>query len=134
MRKVTRRDNIISIISFFLIIAVISIYAYLHPSFDFKKNGKQTIAKIYDIRFLGKQGRYSIYYTYKINDEVFKQTTVMESLGIGLRTKLLHKYFPIIYNSQKPEVSTILITKYEFEEMGLIYPDSLYWVEENRYK
>lgn len=116
------------------LLLIFVIYLIFIPKFDFKNNGKYGIAQIYDFYFLAKQGRYSIYYNYKVNDLIYKQSTEMESLGIGLRSKLLYKYFPIIYNPEKPEVSTILITRYEFEEMGLEYPDSLYWVEENRYK
>jgi len=113
-------------------LTIFVIYLIVIPKFDFRNNGKFGIAKIYDFYFLGKQGSCSMYYTYKVNDFVYKQSTSIESIGIGQRSKLLYKYFPIIYNPEKPEESVILITKRDFEHYNINYPDSLKWVEENR--
>jgi len=131
MREATRKENIISVITFCLMIVVLGIFYIFYPRFDFKNNGKYSIAEIYDFHVLAKSN-HSICFKYSVNNQQFKSCQFETFSNSTLRWMLLGKKFPIIYNPEKPENCNILITEHDFKRFGLEYPDSLSWVEDNR--
>ena len=131
MKKLTQKGNIIGFILFWSIVGSLILLLLFYPRFDFKKNGKYSVAEIYDFGVLSKSG-HSICFRFSINNQQFKSCYAETFSNSKLRLMLLGKKFPVIYNPEKPEECDILITEYDFKEYDLVYPDSLYWVEENR--
>jgi hypothetical protein len=133
MKKNKKKEAIVGIILFIGGILIFILINFFVQKFDFKKNGKYSIAEIYDFHVLAKSG-HSICFKFSINNQQFKSCQFETFSNSTLRLMLLGKKFPVIYNPEKPGECEILITEYDFKEFGLEYPDSLYWVEENRSK
>jgi hypothetical protein len=131
MEKIKKKEAIHGLILFIGGILIFIISNFFVNKFDFKKNGKHSIAEIYDFHVLAKSG-HSICFKFSINNQQFKSCHTETFSNSKLRLMLLGKKFPVIYNPEKPEECDILITEYDFKEYDLVYPDSLYWVEENR--
>ena len=69
-----------------------------------------------------------IYYEFKVNDSTYKtrDQVFIESDNINLvKTIVLEKYLPIVYDSTNIENSEMLFSKKEYESFGLIRHDSL---------
>ncbi|MES2777803.1 MAG: hypothetical protein V4722_26725 [Bacteroidota bacterium] len=72
----------------------------------------------------------SLYYIcyYEINGKKYSSsepTRLCDKLGADF----FKEKFSVIYDSTKPEVGRVLVFPFEFEELGLEYPERLNWIK-----
>lgn len=121
---------IVTIIVVVIFIAGVTI-SFLMKGNDIKKikaNPKQTVCKVigHDIPKKSSDTHYGVWvrYQYEVNGSVYEHLKKYyfpkddEQYFVGLS-------FPLIYCTNDPDVSRILILKENFDEFGLVQPDSL---------
>jgi len=96
---------------------------------EYIENGVYTTGYIYEIRN-DTRGEVLLY-RYYADSTLFEYDESIPHIA-GLRSKIIYKNFPVIYVPENPSVPRLLLFKYDFEHLGLNYPDSLKWVEELR--
>lgn len=97
---------------------------------EYKRYGVITTANIYNAgSSIGKYSSISLWYEYYVND--IRYTGSVNSVGHHrCYWKFKGKKFPVIYLSNNPVRSKLLTSKSDFENNGLLYPDSLKWVKD----
>ncbi len=99
---------------------------------SYKEKGGVAKAVIINIEFIPKNNSWSIYYSYSVKGITYSNTQSYPPLNQIRKRQLLHKQFPVAYLFDDPSKSIILITRYDFEQLGYNFPDSLNWEEEVR--
>ncbi|WP_341228276.1 hypothetical protein [uncultured Arcticibacterium sp.] len=67
-------------------------------------------------------------YKYTINSITFRSNENTGSPLYKEKKEFIGKKFPVICSKKEHEASYILILKRDFEEFGLVRPDSLNWI------
>ena len=85
-----------------------------------------------ECKFLPKSGgRIGIEYQYCVNSKIFNNSSTR--VGINTRScndNFVGKKFPVLYNPENNNWSTLLMTPLDFKAYNLSFPDSLKWVLE----
>lgn len=118
----------ISLVIALLVMGIIYFY-YHFKGAEFKndimENPIIANCQIKKVTFINKRG-YRIEYEYIINGKIYNSDSYRSIFP--LNNVAIGKFFPFIYNKEKPEKHEILITPDNFQEFGIEFPDSLDWV------
>lgn len=97
---------------------------------EFRDNGVNTVGQVDEIyRNYGKGSAYNIVYHYTINGKTYKGRGSISSIEMSTKNKLVNRFFRVVYLNESPEVSRILISRYDFQLLDYEYPDSLKWIK-----
>ena len=121
-------------VSIWFVIGFILLFVYLISHLNNKRNVQMiskspsfSIATINSFRYEKGKALLAEYY-FNVNGKTFKNAK-----GDGRFEKIgkfiLNRSFPVIYNSNDPDKSAMLIFRSDFEKFNLAFPDSLVWVE-----
>ncbi len=112
---------------------------YSNRKFDqaIRTNSSLAIGKVYGYKNHRKQGE-KLEFEFKFGDKMFYASSSCSDFGLRtfegsynrLYPKIKGKSFPVFFSKNDPtKYSKILITSADFKEYGLMYPDSLKWIE-----
>ncbi len=93
---------------------------------NIKKSMKVNSGKIYKLKNNYKTAD-DFLYSFSFNSKGYFGSKYMSS-AINYAS-FLNTEFPVIFDSLDPKRNEMLIFKEDFEEFGLVYPDSLKWTE-----
>ena len=124
--------NSVTLIFFILIIVFFFVIAFRSNKLDndLKKNGVITKGKIFKATH-GKNTMKFLYYNFI--DE--KGLTHENSIGVELKNKeyFIGRSFPVVFLPEDAENNCLLVTRQYFEIYGIVFPDSLNWVDDYVY-
>jgi hypothetical protein len=128
MKQIMSRLSIWIVVGFILVFAYF--ISYLNNTRNVQvitKSPSFSIARITSFRY--EKGKALLAeYNFDVNGKSFtsaKGDGRFEKIG----NFILHRSFPVIYNSIDPNKSAVLIFKSDFEKFNIAFPDSLMWVE-----
>jgi hypothetical protein len=78
----------------------------------------------------GSSLKFSFYFNHIKYSSAASEVSFWKSDYYGMRSYLIGKSFPVIFNVNNPELNKILITPMDFRFYNLPFPDSLQWVRE----
>ena len=79
------------------------------------------------ISYNPKYSRTFLNYQFTANGEIYENSVTSENLREEMHI-FDKRYFPVLYFDEDPSISTILISKQNFLDNGISFPDSLEWV------
>lgn len=118
----------IFVLSFFIIV-----FAYIFISRELERRQLKfkpifTKGRIGKFDRISKRSACSINYTFNVNGVEYNGSKTY-NIEISNANEFMGKEFAIVYSQENVENSQLLLTKDDYKTFGLIYPDSLYWVE-----
>ena len=119
--------NTLIFFSIFAITVIVIYYSYKIRDSNIKKNEAFTTGLITNYRRSNKGGS-TIDYEYTIGNKKFKDSKGYGNIIDRYSNILIGKSFPVIYNSNKLNSNNILLTRDDFKQYNLTFPDSLSWV------
>ena len=92
-----------------------------------KMNKKITIGEVYKTDD-AYRGGIDLTYRYKVGNTEYTNKGDFTPLSSHYSNRILNHYFPVVYDSLKPENSAILVASKAFEIYQITIPDSLKWM------
>ena len=83
-----------------------------------------------EICSISKRKTFNSYYHYKFVTKSGEVYFGDREFAFRSHQPFLHKYFPVVYQLDKPDNNNIIIYHQDFENYNLIMPDSLLWVKD----
>lgn len=94
---------------------------------NLKANHKLATGFVDDYSWGMRTGVY-LHYTFQNSGKTF-QSGITLPIGKQFAYRFKNKTFPVIYYSDDPTKSSLLINPKDYEEYNLVFPDSLIWVK-----
>ncbi|MGZ4083093.1 MAG: hypothetical protein ACXVPB_01565 [Bacteroidia bacterium] len=108
---------------------IISYFFWNTSNNELIKRHKLTWCTVYGTDMTNKAGVYLNYYYKVASDSLTGYDKVFLNMDKG--SALIGRKFPLAYDSCNAAKSKILISKEDFEEFGLVFPDSLKYLNTN---
>lgn len=70
----------------------------------------------------------SLKYTYKVNNHAYEGSRDLKNRSLECRKMFIGKKIPVLYDKTDPEGSVLILYDYNYEDHGLIMPDSMKWI------
>jgi hypothetical protein len=121
-----KKENLVGIVLFIIFLVVFGLLYKKHEKKKYKEKGMITIGTVTKVVDDYKKRPY-VYYTFNIGAKIYSGKTAYPEFKANIESSLKNKTFPVIYINDSPEESQILISRAEFKERGMIFPDSLKW-------
>lgn len=122
----------IKIIYFSIVFSLLGLYLlydYLHRK-SLYKNGRIVSAYVYEVNHGSvKGGKIAIGYYFYTDDSVKFYGGIDADLSYSIRSRLLHSFFPVLYDSINPNNNVLLVDDRRWEKLEMQFPDSLQWVK-----
>lgn len=122
-----KRRKIFAIILIIGTLLILIAYGIVDQSF-LRKNYMITTGLITDCRYPMNRGALSFYFDYEVDGKKYQYSTIISNLNTSYARDFIGKQFPVAYSKNDPEKCRILITRYDFNEFSIPFPDSLNWV------
>ncbi|TXI33823.1 MAG: hypothetical protein E6Q58_02235 [Niabella sp.] len=129
------KGNNIKVPNFLVVIIILGgILVFYHfQAKDFKTkilaNKAITVGKVINCQYRNKQN-YVVEYTFETKNKEVQFGYVNGKEYGRLRSIIVGKTFPLVYDSINSKTNAILIFPNSFEKYGINFPDSLKWVLE----
>ncbi len=118
--------NILAFVVLFILFLFIAQIVFKVREADPKERGIITYGTFKEAKLFNGSTR--IYFYYIINNNKHDETNYSTYQVYKNKEVLVGKQFPVIYDPDKPTNSQMLISKFDFNQIDLVQPDSLAWL------
>jgi hypothetical protein len=119
----------ISVLVTLFVFAAVNFLKKKRNESSIKNNMVIRLAKVYEVRGVGKPGKPNVYYSYSFENSTYHGEQVLNGFFIKDAINNINgKFFPVAIDSLKRSNSWLLVSPDHFKKMGITFPDSLKWI------